>query len=417
MKAFLVFILPFLFLSCDTSLALVRASAQGDLNSVRALVSDGASLNTPAVVERNRDPDRYLNGQTPLLAAACTEKIKVIEFLIERGADVNVKHGYYQVPLLSKVIQECFNPSIIRMLLRAGGNPNQADRLGRTPLFYALNTRSGKEIVAIKLLVEAGVMTSATQDEILTTYCHVLKSEADGKNALALTLAARLQMPEKKLCQTRGGYWRPVLYVTAESRQTHLLNFLLSRMTEPERKSALQCNDEFANSLMNMAAEMGDVELIGLLYKYGADVNQKCHFELFGAPMVRIPIRMAIFNNQVEATKLLIELGANISSSGARSHLLADLAETENIEDLDKRLAIMKLLLKNGAHIDERDEDGLTPLMRAAKVGHSQMARFLLANKANFKLEDQNGWTPMMHAEAKNHVEFIRALRDAGAKK
>lgn len=432
MKTVWVFILPFFILSCDTSDLLVRAAATGDLNYVKARALEGASLNTPAVIE-SRDGNHPLNGMTPLLAAACgvrsnpldrkivpADRITVVRYLIQSGADVNARHGKDQVPLLAEAVRSyCFDPSIVSALLKAGADPNQTDRFGRTSLFYA--TVSGdynKTIAAVKLLVKAGVLQVATQEEILASYCFTIVAQEEAEqNQLALALADRLLSPEKMRCKLPYIAERPVLFLTAERGQTQVLDFLLSRMPDQDRKNALECSEQFARSLMTIAAEAGDVKTIRILHNYGGNVNQQCNFTLFNQPMVRIPIRLAVIEHHVEAAKLLIDLGADISYSSTHVHLLAYLAGSEDFEDLDRIIATMKLLLKHGARIDERDSEGRTPLMHAAMIGHPQMARFLLANKANFKLEDKNGWTPMMHAEAKNHVEFIRALRDAGAKK
>ena len=95
---------------------------------------------------------------------------KILETLMAFGADINSRDGHGETLLLrllkprdvSEIDHEddlkwpaSFLPSCVRIVLRAGANPNLGDRTGATPLHYAV-ALSNPELV--QLLLQAGAM-------------------------------------------------------------------------------------------------------------------------------------------------------------------------------------------------------------------------------------------------------------------
>lgn len=63
-----------------------------------------------------------------------------------------------------------------------------------------------------------------------------------------------------------------------------------------------------------------------------------------------------------------------------------------------------------GASIDEQDNDGLTALMIAARLGTQQSVDFLIEHKANVNLKTASGWTPLHFAATFNKKGACEAL-------
>ncbi|XP_072298629.1 protein phosphatase 1 regulatory subunit 27 [Eucyclogobius newberryi] len=61
---------------------------------------------------------------------------------------------------------------------------------------------------------------------------------------------------------------------------------------------------------------------------------------------------------------------------------------------LTGNLEVVKLLVKYGADVHQRDEDGWTPLHMACSDGYPEIARYLLAIGASTEAENQNGEKP-----------------------
>jgi ankyrin repeat protein len=78
--------------------------------------------------------------------------------------------------------------------------------------------------------------------------------------------------------------------------------------------------------------------------------------------------------------------------------------------------ATVRQLIADGHAADERDPDGLTALMWAARVGAVDAMRALLDAGADPNARDhRNGWTPLIHAIHKQHVDAVRVLLEHGA--
>jgi quinoprotein dehydrogenase-associated probable ABC transporter substrate-binding protein len=70
----------------------------------------------------------------------------------------------------------------------------------------------------------------------------------------------------------------------------------------------------------------------------------------------------------------------------------------------------IEYVLKRGAKIDARDQDGQTALMMAVKSGDLSIINGLLAYKANPNLQDHDGWTAAMYGVRSNEPKIFRLL-------
>jgi hypothetical protein len=70
----------------------------------------------------------------------------------------------------------------------------------------------------------------------------------------------------------------------------------------------------------------------------------------------------------------------------------------------------VNLLLDNGAKIDVKTRDGLTPLHCAARSGHDQVVELLISRNASINAKTKNGLTALHMAAQGDHVEAARIL-------
>jgi len=78
----------------------------------------------------------------------------------------------------------------------------------------------------------------------------------------------------------------------------------------------------------------------------------------------------------------------------------------------DGRLEIAELLLKNGAVVDEKNDEGETALMLAAESGHPEVAALLLERGADFTMENKEGKTALEIAKEHGETGIVKAIRD-----
>lgn len=139
----------------------------------------------------------------------------------------------------------------------------------------------------------------------------------------------------------------------------------------------------------------------------------------------------AVHNGDVDKVKALIAGGIDVNASGDDNHtppLIQATIEAQQGANPDASIAILKLLLANGANVNARSDLGATalylavfPMLRRPRVDVIQL---LLSNGADvnarttrsmFGGNDPPGATPLHMAAAKGLVDIVEVLLASGA--
>ena len=76
----------------------------------------------------------------------------------------------------------------------------------------------------------------------------------------------------------------------------------------------------------------------------------------------------------------------------------------------------IRVLISEGADVNARDTDGLTPLMIAAKFSSTpEIVQLLLEKGAEVNARSRSGWTPLMYAASNSNLEIVQLLLEKGA--
>jgi ankyrin repeat protein len=407
----------------DTSLpegetCLMSAASTGSLPTVKTLLVHGANVNA---VESWR-------GQTALMWAAAEGHGPVVDALIEAGADVNARSKAGFTPLLFAVRQG--SVPAVRSLLKANANVNDIAKAA------AISSNSTARPVSDATSALALAVINAHFDvagELVENGADPNTPDARGSvlHALAWIRKPGAAGGDQAPPQTNG---------TLSSLQ--LAEALLQHGANPNVRIAWQeipfdRDDGEVKSPPNirvgrdyislvgatpfyLAAKNGDVELMRLLVKYGADpllptvqnVTPLMAAAGLGtwAGETPGPLNGTPEVERLEAVKLALALGNDINAAADFGDypIVGDpiklfTSYPENLERLPKEA------------LGDMRWSGSTALHGAATSNQQSIIRYLVENGAKLDARNKLGWTPLMVAEGGQFGATVKEFPDAAA--
>lgn len=136
-------------------------------------ITEGDVSKLSRLVEKNPDlVQNKINDGSMLHYAAESGHLKVVEFFIAKGLDLNEEGLYGATPLIRSLAGNIKSPEIAIVLINAGADVKKADRFKTTPLHYAALyanvTPPGKTLELVKLLIEKGADVNAGDKDMKT---------------------------------------------------------------------------------------------------------------------------------------------------------------------------------------------------------------------------------------------------------
>lgn len=205
--------------------------------------------------------------------------------------------------------------------------------------------------------------------------------------------------------------------------------------------SDVDVTNSTGETLLHIAASLGNLSIVETLLANGADVNAKNAHE-------RTPLSVAVVADDLPVMKSLIEAGAltsetitlegesvtlfdvAVANGSLDAAMLLDPQEAKLVKDeltlIKKGLELtdaakigdtklIHRLVQKGADLEFRDENLWVPLIHAAANGHAEAALGLINLGADVNSKDVNDLTALHAATLGNHVDVVRVLLEAGA--
>eukprot|EP00959_Pyramimonas_sp_CCMP1952_P355884 7453201-Pyramimonas_sp.AAC.2 len=150
----------------------------GDLEAVRR-----------RIVEGGEDPDTTREGESALFIAATVGESEVCEFLLSKGAAVNLEDSYGDAPINRGV---CY-PAVLEVLIARGCDLEHKDSEGAYPLHNAVQ---GGCVKAVRMLLEKGAKAdtigegmgyTALHEAALGNMTEIIKELLEGTDALGFS--------------------------------------------------------------------------------------------------------------------------------------------------------------------------------------------------------------------------------------
>ncbi len=327
----------------------------GDIGSVRALLAE-----TPDLL--NIRAWRCPSGETPLHVAARHGRKEVAAFLIEKGADVDVRGDISWTPL--HLAAQAGAKDVAELLLAKGATVDPRDANRRSPLHLAAHEG---HLAIVELLLAKGADVNAKQE----------------------------------------AHWTP-LFEAAQAGRKDVVELLVARGAEIDSKT----KDERWSPLQE-AARGGHKEVVKLLVAKGADVRSA---DCSG----RSPLHSAMFSRRRdvrEIAEILIASGADVNAKDRTGCTPLHFTAWANREGPCEWPEAAELLIAKGADVNAKDKQGVTPLYQAVMCNGSKVAALLLAHGADPNAPTNGGPTLLRLAEERGCEEVAKLLRERGAGK
>ncbi|MBE9210413.1 ankyrin repeat domain-containing protein [Nostoc sp. LEGE 06077] len=355
----------------------ILALQKFDIHALSNAVAYGVWSRDIKILEVLIEAGAYLNCRTewgtPLIAAARTGEVRIVRYLVETGADPNlwidydgymsplsaaVYGGYQEVcdylrPLITdpqeldyaqrelpkavirkqrrenQSLQKFFDAvfesdtNTVRELVAQGLDINSLNEDGSTAVHCAVNCGNVK---MIKLLAELGADLNRLNEDGQTPLMSAIGIYAFQARALRALIGAGADLNYKD----QEGY-------------TALNHAVLDSSIRPIfAKILLKAGAEYGSwkgTEIYQAAESGNVRLINILVASGIDINQ------FSDTDGLTPLMKAVIRSKPWAMRTLIRAGANVNSRTENGETALYFAENTG----QKHQVIKKILLKAGA--------------------------------------------------------------------
>ncbi|WP_375316768.1 ankyrin repeat domain-containing protein [Wolbachia endosymbiont (group A) of Opomyza germinationis] len=348
------------------------AAFNGYSDVVEYLIKKGAKVNLK---------DR--NGYTPLHWAASNDHLKIVEYLIKKGAKVNLKDRNGYTPLHWAASND--NLKIVEYLIKKGAKVNLKDRNGYTPLHWA--AFNGYSDV-VEYLIKKGAKVNL-KDRNGYTPLHWAASNDNLKIVEYL-----VEKGAEVNLKDRNSY--TPLHWAASNDHLKIVEYLIKKGAEVNLK------DRNSYTPLHWAASNDHLKIVEYLVEKGAEVNLA---DLAGYT----PLHWAAFNGHSDVVEYLVEKGAEVNLADLAGYTPLHWAAFNGYSD------VVEYLVEKGAEVNLAERNGYTPLHWAAFYGHSDVVEYLVEKGAEVNLAERNGYTPLHWAAFYGHSDVVEYLIKKGA--
>lgn len=340
------------------------------------------------------------NGLNPLTWAAMEGHVDVVGLLLDYQADINATTSLIKRTGLSIIPSRSLNSyirevtdgdsiwtgkhtvlyraafrghsAVVNLLLERGADPNLKGWAGLTPLHAA--AMAGREEV-VRLLLENGG-SKTVNAKLSVTHITPLQysAEADNYKIANMLLESGADVQSK---QTHSRY-TALHCAVAEDAKTQIVQLMIDHGVDVMSKTM------WMDTPLHLAAELSRRSTIKLLVERGAVIDNK--HSLNGNTALHVAAKTQSRSENVE---MLLDLGADIHAKNSTGKTALHLA----VEALDAET--VRVLLDRGAEPNAKCQNGDCPLHCATRSANAMIVQLLLDRASDVNALNNDGQTAL----------------------
>jgi ankyrin repeat protein len=326
-----------------------NAVSTGDLETVRKLIEvQGYSVDYTGFTGLN---------ETPLTVAAFYGQRKVMDYLIQKGADINLKGswGFGSSPIQAG-ISAGHTQTVVTLLIKEAALPAGLHRtdIANEYLLKAAGLNDTWSIDKIMAHTEADINVHDNFMKRTPLHNAVMNDSFDATN--------KIIAHGGKVNSIDIHGWTPLHYAASNS-DSQFAKLLI------EKGAKINALDYGDRTPLFAAMQMGgEEELISLLVKNGAKVN---HADKDGITV----LDLAVINDDADMIKCLVSHGAKISAGTGNTTPLEFAAQSGKLQAIEA-------LIEMGSSLTHKNAQGKTALELAFKAGEMGAVNTLIMHGA-----------------------------------
>lgn len=378
---------------------------KSDLKMVKLLVKYGADVKKKGIIYIDEKNQQYYGS--PLAIAAGNGNLDIVIFLIEK---MGVLPNDIQIGIDKKEIgrtalhEACTNghSDIVEYLLEKGADINaqvivDSKPMTPTPLICAAKSN---HFELVKYLLEKKADPDLADEYDFTPLAYAVINNNKNLINLLLSYGANINYP---VINGAG-----ILMLAAYVNNTDLFRFLVWKGADVKSENSIFLNKKgfSVHTVSGMAAARGNIELIEYLRdSFNFDLKED-KILIGGKETYILPLlHVAILANQEETARFLVNQGCDVNQVEYNYGLTALIYAAYR-----NNLSLIKFLLEKGADINFSSKVGYTALTIAARDNYTDIVRFLLENGADPTISNKNGEGAYYYALTKENEELKSAI-------
>jgi ankyrin repeat protein len=337
----------------------------------------------PVLLEKKQG----FNGLKPVAVAAQARQLGVVKLLVQRGANVHARNGLWKQTALHRAAGEG-HEKVVAFLLNNGARADTLDTSRSTPLQVAF--RDGHIGVVKMLLQHMGAQGLVERSRMRWTA--LMEAAAGGQ--LDVAQIQPQHMGEQGLEETDEN-GKTILSWAVHGGNEETVALLLSQGAQATGR------DKAGKTPLIWASSHGHLGVVRLLLQHtgGQGLDEADTTGLTA-------LHWAAFKGHEELVVFLLSQGVQANSSDRCGKTPLLWASSRG------HLSVVRVLLQHtgGQGLDDRGMAGCTALHSAAYAGREEVAAFLLSQGAQPNATDDQGSTPLIKAATNGRLSAAKVL-------